>query len=149
MDRPALVPELYVSNLAISLTFYIDLLGFEIEYERPKENFVCLKLGSARIMLEEAPSLSKSTSEEFARGEWRVADLEHPFGRGMNLEIEVVEIEGVDSRIRERDYPMRLGLHQKTHRIGSQSLKVRRLLIADPDGYLIRLVQRLERTDLD
>ena len=32
-----LVPELYVSNLSQSLAFYVDLLGFRIDYQRPEE----------------------------------------------------------------------------------------------------------------
>lgn len=31
MNRPALVPEFYVSNLAASLEFYVGLLGFRVE----------------------------------------------------------------------------------------------------------------------
>jgi catechol 2,3-dioxygenase-like lactoylglutathione lyase family enzyme len=149
MDRPALVPELYVSSLAESLDFYVELLGFEIEYDRPEEKFASLKLGNAHLMLEEARSLSKATPEELARGEWRAGDLERPFGRGMNLEIDVDDVEPIESRIREREYPVLLGRHEKTHRIKGEVLKVRRLLLADPDGYLIRLSQRLGRTKIE
>ena len=63
MNRPALVPELYVSNLAASLEFYVGLLGFRVEYERPDENFAALLLGTAHLMLEQAPSLTRATED--------------------------------------------------------------------------------------
>jgi catechol 2,3-dioxygenase-like lactoylglutathione lyase family enzyme len=42
MARPTLVPELYVSNLSVSLEFYLDVLGFRVEYERPEDRFAAL-----------------------------------------------------------------------------------------------------------
>jgi catechol 2,3-dioxygenase-like lactoylglutathione lyase family enzyme len=142
MRRPALVPELYVSDLGASLEFYVALLGFRIEYERPEEKFAALSLGDAHLMLEEAPSLARATPEEFRQGQWRTADLERPFGRGLNLEIEVGDIDAMDSRIAARGQPLLRGLHEKSYRIGAEHFVVRRLLVADPDGYLIRLSQR-------
>ena len=139
MSRPALVPELYVSNLAASIKFYVDLLGFRIEYERPEEGFVALSLGSAHLMLEEAPSLERASAEDFRRGQWRTADLAKPFGRGVNLEIQVGEIEEIHSRIAQSRYPLLLELHRKSYRAGDRDRVVQQLLVADPDGYLIRL----------
>jgi catechol 2,3-dioxygenase-like lactoylglutathione lyase family enzyme len=121
MTRAALVPGLYVSDLAASLVFYLDVLGFQIEFDRPEDKFVCLRLGEARLMLEEARSLSKSTAAEFESAEWRLADLERPFGRGMNLEIEVEDIVATDHRLRERGIAMLLPLHEKTYRVSVQS----------------------------
>jgi catechol 2,3-dioxygenase-like lactoylglutathione lyase family enzyme len=141
MSRPALVPELYVSDLSTSIAFYVDLLGFRLEYERPEDRFAALSLGAALLMLEEAPSLKRATPEDFRRGQWRTADLERPFGRGLNLEIEVDDIQAIDSRISDRGYALLSGLHDKSYRIGAERRLVRQLLVADPDGYLIRLSQ--------
>ena len=149
MTRAALVPELYVSDLATSLVFYLDVLGFQIGFDRPEDKFVCLRLGEARLMLEEARSLSKSTAAEFESGEWRLADLERPFGRGMNLEIEVEDIVATDHRLREREISMLLPLHEKTYRVGTERLLVKRFLVADPDGYLIRFSQQMKRETID
>lgn len=145
MTGPALVPELYVSDLPSSVAFYVDLLGFRVEYERPEERFVALSLGSAHLMLEEAPSLKRATAEDFRRGQWRTADLEKPFGRGLNLEIQVSDIHGIDSRLAQRSYPVLLRLHQRSYRTGADHRAVHQLLVADPDGYLIRLSQPLLR----
>ena len=42
MARPTLVPELYVSNLRVSLEFNLDVLGFRVEYERPEDGLAAL-----------------------------------------------------------------------------------------------------------
>ena len=141
MSRPALVPELYVSDLTASLMFYVDLLGFRIEYERPEERFAALSLGDAHLMLEQARSLGRASAEEFQRGEWRTAELVEPFGRGLNLEIEVRDIQALADRISDREYPMLLPLHERSYRVRDTDHVVRQLLLADPDGYLIRLSQ--------
>jgi len=139
MTRPALVPELYVSNLEASLAFYVEVLGFRIEYDRPEERFAALSLAGAHLMLEEASSLERATAEEFAAGQWRPAALERPFGRGLNLEIEVEDIETPAVRLVASGLPMLLPPHDRAYRVGNLQKVVRQFLVADPDGYLIRL----------
>ncbi|MCG8592368.1 MAG: VOC family protein [Proteobacteria bacterium] len=141
MTRPALVPELYVSDLDASIHFYVECLGFEIEYARPEERFAALRLGRAHLMLEEAASLGRATPEEFAAGQWRTAPLERPFGRGVNFEIEVLDVTAIDARLRATGCPRLLELHEKPYRVGDRLRVVRQLLVADPDGYLMRLSQ--------
>ncbi|MFN9833072.1 MAG: VOC family protein [Phenylobacterium sp.] len=46
-EAPKLVPELDVSNLEASLTFYTRILGFTVLYQRPEEAFACLELEGA------------------------------------------------------------------------------------------------------
>ncbi len=139
MTRPALVPELYVSDLGASLDFYVGALGFRVEYDRPEERFAALSLGAAHLMLEQAPSLRRATAEELSGGQWRTADLEKPFGRGMNLEIQVPDVDAIDSRLKDRGYPCLLEVHERSYRVGAGRRAVRQLLVADPDGYLVRL----------
>ncbi len=136
---PALVPGLYVSNLDSSMDFYVGIVGFRVEYERPEERFVALSLGTAHIMLEEAPSLRIATPEEFSSGQWRTANLEKPFGRGCNFEIRVPDLHAINARVGDRGYPRLLDLHEKTYRVGERSVQMRQLLLSDPDGYLVRL----------
>lgn len=49
----ALIPELSVRDLVRSKDFYVDILGFRVEYERAEDSFLFLSLGEAQIMLEE------------------------------------------------------------------------------------------------
>jgi len=139
VTRPALVPELYVSDLAASLAFYVDLLGFEIDYERPEERFAALRLGAAHLMLEQAPSLGPATREELAAGRLLTAQLERPFGRGVNFEIRVADAHAAGARIEARGHPLLLPVHERTYRVDQDPITVEQLLVADPDGYLIRL----------
>ncbi len=67
----------------------------------------------------------------------------------MNLEIEVEDIVATDHRLREREISMLLPLHEKTYRVGTARLLVKRFLVADPDGYLIRFSQQMKRETID
>ena len=142
--KSPVVPELYVSDLRASLKFYVDLIGFSIEFDRPEEGFAALELGSSRIMLEQIASFSSSNHEEMRRGRWVPKDLQHPCGRGINFEIEVVDVEEVHQRFQERRYPLAVELHEKPYRVGDEICMVRQFLAADPDGYLVRPSQTLQ-----
>ena len=37
------MPELDVADLPRALTFYVDLCGFRVDYERPEEGFAYLE----------------------------------------------------------------------------------------------------------
>lgn len=143
MARPSLVPELSVSDLSASLEFYLEGLGFRVAYERPEESFAAIRLGDAHLMLEQARSLWCATPEEFQRGQWRTADLEKPFGRGLNLELEVGDVEAIASRLSARGHALLLAPHDRSYRTGASWRRVRQLLVADPDGYLVRPSQLL------
>ena len=47
-----LIPELVVSNINISRDFYVNMLGFKVEYEREEDKFIFLSLGNIQLMLE-------------------------------------------------------------------------------------------------
>ena len=46
MKFNALYPELIVEHLERSMIFYVDILGFDVEYCREDENFIFLSLGT-------------------------------------------------------------------------------------------------------
>lgn len=141
--RVGLAAELYVTDLARSLTFYVDLLGFTVDYERPEDRFAAISLDTARILLEQLGATRAATREEIAGGEWRTAPLEHPYGRGVNLELPCSDVARVAERLRAAAHPVLVELHEKSYRVGDGSVRVRQLVVADPDGYLMRPSQRL------
>lgn len=49
----ALVPELDVTDLQVSLDFYIRLLRFEVVFDRPETRFAYVQLGAAQLMLDQ------------------------------------------------------------------------------------------------
>ena len=69
--------ELSVSNIQASLSFWRDLLGFDIAYDRPDARFAYLVRGRLQVMLCEL------------NGRWETADMQRPFGRGINFQMVV------------------------------------------------------------
>ncbi|MGE7367800.1 VOC family protein [Neorhizobium sp. NPDC001467] len=61
----ALVPELDVSDIAASLHFWCDLLGFHIVYDRPAAGFAFLEREGAQVML-------CQVNGEWVTGRWSV-----------------------------------------------------------------------------
>ena len=47
----SLIPELSVKSIEESKRFYIDILGFKLEYERPEDKFAFLSLGDIQVNL--------------------------------------------------------------------------------------------------
>ena len=129
---PTLVPELIVTDLARSLSFYRDLLGFAIRYERPEDRFVYLSRQGAAIMLEQPHDQQRL---------WPNAELVHPFGRGMNLEIGVDDVDELHAAVADAGVNIFLPLEETWYRRDNDEIGVRQFAVQDPDGYLIRLSQ--------
>ena len=127
---PALVPELYVSDLATSLAFYCEVLGFEIDYARPNERFAYLKRGSAALMLEEPIGRT-----------WLAGPLEPPFGQGMNLQIMVEDVRALYTLCERAQAKIILALETKAYQRRDDTVSQTQFVVQDPDGYLIRLAQ--------
>src|SRR5262245_9661555 len=104
---PRLVPELEVTDLDASLAFYVGTCGFAIRYRRPEEAFAYLALGGAELMLEAADGPGRRLSD---------ATLERPFGRGVNLQIEVDAVDPLLDRVLAAGTPLVLGLEERWYR---------------------------------
>lgn len=83
IDTP-MTPELMCSNIKTSLNFYVDVLGFTIQYQREEEGFAMLERQGSRLMLDEIIPGSKRS--------WISAPLEKPFGRGINFQIDTTDV---------------------------------------------------------
>ena len=134
-DQPALIPELICSDLMRSVLFYVDVLGFEVAYQRTEDKFAYLTLGNAHLMLEQA-----DTGRKFLIGA-----LEHPYGRGMNLQIRVDNVISLYAGVTTDGAPITLELEEKWYRIGDELAGNRQFVVEDPDGYLLRFFQDLGR----
>ena len=135
-DWAALVPELLVADLARSRAFYCDLCGFAVRFARPEEGFLYLELGRAQIMLEEV-------GEEA----WVTGPMEPPFGRGINLQIEVAALAPLAARLAGAGVVPFRPLHEAWYREGAVEHGQAQLLVQDPDGYLLRFVEVLGTRD--
>jgi catechol 2,3-dioxygenase-like lactoylglutathione lyase family enzyme len=77
-NAPKIVPELNVDDLDWSLELYTKVFGFKILYARPEDRFAYLDLDGVHLMPEEASGPGRR---------FRTTPLEHPYDRGMNLQI--------------------------------------------------------------
>ncbi len=134
MTSRALIPEIDVEDIAESEKFYVDIIGFEIEFSRTEEKFMSLVLGDACIMLQEAAGPGRR---------FRTAPLEHPYGRGINIQIELTGIDQIYERIKKNESTVVLEPEIKTYKTGDTSITLKQLVVADPDGYLLRLQEVL------
>jgi len=124
-----LIPELSVSDIDKSLHFYIEILGFQIEYERKESKFVFLSFEGSQIMIEEF------------NDNWNTGKLEHPFGRGVNFQIETNDIEPLLESFKKNNYPIFKGSKENWYRKDDILLGNKEFLVMDPDGYLLRFSQ--------
>ena len=125
MNYNAVIPEFLVSNIEQSRSFYCDLLGFRIEYERPEENFLFLSLEECQLMLEEG------TPEE-------LANLTYPFGKGVNISFGIEDVPQLHQKLLEADYPIHRPLTKREFRVGDSFIYPHEFAILDPDGYFLR-----------
>jgi catechol 2,3-dioxygenase-like lactoylglutathione lyase family enzyme len=134
LERNKLVPELMVTDLATSLAFWVSCLGFEVAYQRPEDGFAYLDLNGAQVMLEEADPDA---------GQWLAAPLSKPFGRGINLQIDVVAVAPIVQKLGRAGYALYRECSDTWYRANDLEVGQREFIVQDPDGYLIRLVERL------
>lgn len=134
MTGPLLIPELDVSDLGRSLAVYVDILGFTCHASRPEDRFVYLIRDGVHLMLEEASGPGRR---------FHTAPLDYPFGRGMNLQIEVMGIDTLYATVRLAGLTVVVALEERWYRQGEVEVGNRQFMIADPDGYLLRFVGKL------
>ena len=125
MNYNAVIPEFIVSNLEQSRSFYCDLLGFTIEYERPEENFLFLSLEDCQLMLEEG------TKDE-------LVELTYPFGRGVNISFGIKDVPRLYQKLIKPDYPIHRPLTKREFRVDEQYIYPHEFAVLDPDGYFLR-----------
>jgi catechol 2,3-dioxygenase-like lactoylglutathione lyase family enzyme len=141
--KAALVPELDVADLPSSMVFYVELLGFRVLFEREAERFAYLALDGAELMLQEAAGPGRR---------FRTAPLERPFGRGVNYQLAVADVDVVYERVLAAGYEPLLAMEERWYQVdvvvaggrwvsagtGPTEAGNRQFVVADPDGYLWR-----------
>lgn len=127
----AVVPEFSVTDIEKSLSFWCDLLGFKVAYDRPDARFAYLVRGRLQVMLCEL------------NGRWEVAEMQRPFGRGINLQMTVDRIEPILDALNGVGWPLYEQPNEAWYRVGDDEHGQREFLVQDPDGYLLRLAEEL------
>jgi lactoylglutathione lyase len=130
---PRLTPELICSDLEVSLAFY-HLLGFQIGYDRPQERFAYLERDGADLMLEQPLSRGRLHPR---------VELDHPYGRGINLTIDVDDVDQLHVAVLSAGHELFLPLEERWYERATDAVGVRQFAVQDPDGYLLRISQHL------
>ncbi|MBR5947816.1 MAG: VOC family protein [Clostridia bacterium] len=126
MKFNSLIPELTVSDIEQTKRFYIGVLQFSVEYEREEDGFIFLSLGENQLMFEQI------------NGNWSVGELSYPFGRGVNFEMTVSDVESLYRRVLSNGIEPFRELTVNRYRNGDELIVQKEFLIQDPDGYLLR-----------
>ncbi len=125
MKFNSLIPELSVQDIHISKKFYTDL-GFQVMYEREEDKFCFLQLEENQIMIEEI------------NDHWNTGVLEYPFGRGINLSMQIRDIDSFYEKVKMLSYPIFQEIMVNHYAVEDVTYEDKEFLIQDPDGYLLR-----------
>ena len=129
MKFNSLIPELTVADIERTKEFYINILGFHMEYERTENQFIFLSFEGNQLMFEQE------------NGNWSVGELEYPYGRGINFEMTVSDVEGLYKRILDSKIQPFREMKESHYRNGNEVIVQKEFLIQDPDGYLLRFTE--------
>ena len=121
-----LKPELVVSNINISRVFYVNMLGFKVEYEREDDKFIFLSLGNIQLMLEEG-------SED------ELSQMDYPFGKGINFTFGVGNVDELYSKLKTKKNLIQKDIEVREFRVNDEIIYTKEFSILDPDGYFIRI----------
>lgn len=135
-----LIPELSVSDLQRSLHFYVDILGFTVEYDRPEKQFAYLSFQGSQLMLDETNNDPKSS--------FFVGILEYPRGKGMHLQIDIDDLAPLLASLKKHKYPLKNPPTEYWFRKKNKLIGMRGILIMDPDGYLLMFNEDLGKKPL-
>jgi len=122
-----LIPELTVFDINKTKDFYINMLGFELEYERVEENFIFLSFEGSQFMF-----------EQIHEEGWNIGELEYPLGRGINFSIEVKDINQLYEKIKSQNITLYRELIANNYQTENKTIEQKEFLIQDPNGYLLR-----------
>ena len=136
-----LIPELDVEHLDASLHFYVNVLGFGVMYERPEDRFAFLERERVHLMLQETAGPGRR---------FRTAVLEHPYGRGVNFQIQIADVAQLYDTVCVSGCTIVIPLEERWYRMSEQvATGNRQFVVADPDGYLLRFFSELGRRTVD
>ena len=126
MKFNSLIPELVVADIERTKRFYLEVLQFKIEYERQEDKFIFISFEDNQMMFEQD------------NGHWNVGELEYPYGRGINFEMTVSDVESLYKRILDFGIKPFRRMAVSCYRNADEDIVQKEFLVQDPDGYLLR-----------
>ncbi len=127
-----LVAEMMVSHYPASLAWWTGLMGFAPVFTRPEQRLAFLQHeGGAQVMIYERD------------GEWEVAPMQPPFGRGAVTQVFVADVDAVHARFQAAGHGFYVELREKWRDWGDRLGGQREFLVQDPDGYLVMVASHI------
>lgn len=120
-----LIPELSVSNIEKSREFYL-MLGFKVRYERKNDKFIFLERDGCQLMIQEH------------NGNWNTGELEYPYGRRINISMEIKGVEELYNLIVKNNYPVFSEIMYNEYETDGKIFIDKEFLVQAPGGYLLR-----------
>ena len=108
------------------------MLGFAVAWSRPEEGFAFLEREEASVMIEQADGQGRRIT---------TGPLERPFGRGVNFQIIVRDVDALAERLEAAGHRLTIPLEDRWYRRGTDHIGQRQFVVADPDGYLLRFAR--------
>src|SRR5438270_2260485 len=107
-----MVTELHVADLAASLAFWTDIIGFDIAFRRNEENFVYLEHPEGQQMM-----LCQR------HGRFETGPMQPPLGQGAMLQLHFRHIGAVLARLAARNWPICRGPREVWRRTGDRAAR--------------------------
>lgn len=127
MKFNSMIPELTVSDINQTKDFYLNKLGFTLEYERDEDRFVFLSYNRSQFMF-----------EQIHQNGWETGELEYPFGRGINFSISSPNVYELYQKVLDCGINPYREIQEATYKCNDKETSEVQFLIQDPDGYLLR-----------
>lgn len=128
----SLMAEMMVDDFPRSYAFWTKVLGFTPAFTRPAQKLACLEHpDGGQVMIYERD------------GDWEVAEMLPPFGRGIVVQLYVRDANAAAARVRAAGHPFYLDLREKWRDWGDRLGGQREFLVQDPDGYLVMVAERI------
>lgn len=122
-----LIPELTVFNIEETRGFYLNILGFKLEYERIEDSFIFVSFENSQFMF-----------EQLHDDGWNIGELKYPLGRGINFSIEVKDIDSLYDKLTSNNVTLFRELIVSNYKVGDKIIEQKEFLLQDPNGYLLR-----------
>jgi hypothetical protein len=74
--------------------------------------------------------------------------LEYPRGRGVNFSIITESLDPLLVALNRASYPLRIPVREQWHRENDILHGEKQLWVMDPDGYLLRFIERIGKKDI-
>lgn len=122
-----LIPELTVFNIEQTRDFYLNILGFKLEYERIEDSFIFISFENSQFMF-----------EQLHDDGWNIGELKYPLGRGINFSIKVKDIDSLYYKVTSHNVTLFRALMTSNYKQGNKIIEQKEFLLQDPNGYLLR-----------